>query len=66
MKPAEIRELTQEELVRAIDTNRQELFNLRLQMQTGQLENTARVRAVRRDIARLLTEEAARSKQANA
>jgi len=63
MKAADIRELTEEELVRAIDENRREILNLRLQAQTGQLENTARVRVVRRDIARLLTEQAARGGQ---
>lgn len=63
MKAADIRELTEEELVRAIEENRREILNLRLQAQTGQLENTARVRAVRRDIARLLTEQSARGGQ---
>ena len=63
MKAADIRELTEEELVRAIEENRREILNLRLQAQTGQLENTARVRAVRRDIARLLTERPARGGQ---
>jgi len=63
MKAAEIRELTDEELARAIDENRREALNLKLQAQTGQLENTARVRLVRRDIARLRTEQVARSKR---
>ncbi|MCF7855409.1 MAG: 50S ribosomal protein L29 [Candidatus Pacebacteria bacterium] len=66
MKSSDIREMTNEELVRAVDDNRRELFNLRLQAQTGQLENTARIRQVRRDIARLSTEQTARQKQANA
>jgi large subunit ribosomal protein L29 len=65
MKAAEIRELTDEELTRAIEENRREALNLRLQAQTGQLENTARVRQVRRELARLETEHAARRKQAN-
>jgi len=63
MNAADIRELTEEELVRAIDENRREILNLRLQAQTGQLENTARVRLVRRDVARLLTEQAGRAEQ---
>jgi large subunit ribosomal protein L29 len=64
MKPSEIRELTDQELARALDDNRRELFHLRLQGQTGQLENTVRVRQVRRDIARLLTERTARNRAA--
>ena len=60
MKSAEIRELTAEELTRSLEDNRRELFNLRLQAQTGQLDNTARIRQVRRDIARLVTEQTAR------
>ncbi|MBT3376165.1 MAG: 50S ribosomal protein L29 [Lentisphaerae bacterium] len=63
MKAADIRELTEEELIRALDESRRETLNLRLQAQTGQLENTARVRLVRRDGARLLTEQAARAGQ---
>jgi len=63
MKAAEIRELTGEELARAIEDHRREALNLRLQAQTGQLENTARIRQVRRDLARFLTEQAARAAQ---
>ena len=62
MKPADIRELTEEELARALQDNRRELFNLRLQAQTGQLEKTGRIREVRRDIARIETENTARKK----
>ena len=65
MKAADIREMTEEELKRAIDDNRREALNLRLQAQTGQLENTARIRLVRRDLARLQTEKTARDKQQN-
>ena len=60
MKPAAIREMTDEELKRAVEEHRREALNLRLQAQTGQLENAARVRVVRRDLARLLTERTAR------
>ena len=63
MKAADIRELTDDELARALEENRREAFNLRLQGQTGQLENTARVRLVRRDVARLLTELTARNRK---
>jgi large subunit ribosomal protein L29 len=63
MKPAAIREMTDEELTRAIEDNRREALNLRLQAQTGQLENTARIRTVRRDVARFVTEQTAREQQ---
>jgi len=63
MKAADIREMTQEELLRSIEENRREALNLRLQAQTGQLENTARIRLLRRDYARLLTEMTGREKQ---
>ncbi|OPZ26482.1 MAG: 50S ribosomal protein L29 [Lentisphaerae bacterium ADurb.BinA184] len=66
MNPTKIRELTPDELTRALNENRRELFNLRLQQQTGQLESTARIRAVRRDVARLLTEINARQNRAKA
>jgi large subunit ribosomal protein L29 len=65
MKAAEIRELTDEELARTVEEHRREALNLRLQAQTGQLENTARIRVVRRELARLETENTARRKQSN-
>lgn len=55
MKASEIRELDRDELQRRLGTLREELFNLRFQLATGQLENTSRVRQVRKDIARILT-----------
>lgn len=55
MKPQEIRELSSEELDKKIEESRKELFNLRFQMATSQLENTSRVKTVKKDIARLLT-----------
>ena len=60
MKPAEIREISDEQLVEKLKENRAELFNLRFQMATSQLDNTARVSAVKKDIARILTEQRAR------
>lgn len=60
MKPAEIRELNDEELQSKLKECRAELFNLRFQMATGQLDNTARVRLVKKDVARILTEIRAR------
>ncbi|MCH3942773.1 MAG: 50S ribosomal protein L29 [Atopobiaceae bacterium] len=56
MKSTEIRELTDEELAQKLEDGRAELFNLRFQMATSQLDNTARVTAVKRDIARVQTE----------
>lgn len=66
MKAKEIRQLTDEELAKNVRDNRREGFNLRLQKQTGQLTNTARVRQVRRDVARLMTEQSARLAKAAA
>lgn len=55
MKAAEVRQLDDAALVEFIDSARQELFNLRFQHATGQLENTARIKQVKKDIARGLT-----------
>ena len=52
-KIKEIRELTVEELYRRLRELGQEALNLRLQQTTGQLENTARIRVVRRETARV-------------
>ncbi|WP_308582080.1 50S ribosomal protein L29 [uncultured Parolsenella sp.] len=60
MKPAEIRALSDEELAKKLEDGRAELFNLRFQMATSQLDNTARVKNVKRDIARVQTEMRAR------
>jgi large subunit ribosomal protein L29 len=54
-KIKEIRELTVEELGRRLRELKQEALNLRLQQTTGQLENTARIRIVRRETARVQT-----------
>jgi len=55
MKAEEIRELGSEELETKVEELNQELFNLRFQMHTGHLENTARISQVRKDIARVKT-----------
>lgn len=55
MKPAALREMTTAELQEQIEKDRQELFNLRFQSATQQLENTRRIREVRKNIARILT-----------
>ena len=60
MKSKEIRELTDEQLASKLDEARAELFNPRFQMATSQLDNTARVSHVKRDIARIQTEMRAR------
>jgi large subunit ribosomal protein L29 len=52
---AEMRELTDEELVLRLRESKEELFNLRFQMATGQLDNNRRLRTVRHDIARVYT-----------
>ncbi|QNF95726.1 50S ribosomal protein L29 [Janibacter indicus] len=56
MTPAELRELTDDRLVDELRKAKEELFNLRFQSATGQLENHGRLRAVRKDIARIYTE----------
>jgi large subunit ribosomal protein L29 len=57
MKASELRELSDEQLDDRLRELREELFNLRFQYATRQLTNTARIREVRRDIARLLTQQ---------
>jgi large subunit ribosomal protein L29 len=53
---AEISEYDTEELERQLSETRRELFNLRFQLATGQLDNFTRIQRVRRDVARMLTE----------
>jgi large subunit ribosomal protein L29 len=55
MKAADARAKTEDELTGELDILGKEIFNLRFQRANGQLENTARVRQVRRDIARIKT-----------
>jgi large subunit ribosomal protein L29 len=57
MKASELRELSDEQLNDRLRELREELFNLRFQYATRQLTNTARIREVRRDIARVLTQQ---------
>jgi large subunit ribosomal protein L29 len=57
----ELKEMTNEELIHRLAETRQELFNLRFQSATGQLENTARLRHTRREIARILTVQSERN-----
>jgi len=55
MKAEEIRHLTADQLDEQLGKLKKEQFNLRFQRASGQLENTSRVREVRRDIARIKT-----------
>ena len=55
MKAADVRARTDDELTEQLDSLGRESFNLRFQRANGQLENTSRVRQVRRDIARIKT-----------
>jgi ribosomal protein L16/ribosomal protein L29 len=55
MKASELRDLSQEELVAKSDELRGEVFNAKVRLATGQLGNTAKLRALRRDVARVET-----------
>ena len=55
MKPSEIRELTDSELKTLLEDKRQDLFFQKMKAKTGELENKAVIRNLRRDIARILT-----------
>ncbi|MCL6454771.1 MAG: 50S ribosomal protein L29 [Alicyclobacillus sp.] len=55
MKASELRVLSTEEIESRVDQLKDELFNLRFQLATGQLENPMRIRQVRKDIARAKT-----------
>ena len=55
MKAAQVRDLTSDQLGDELVKLKKEQFNLRFQAASGQLENTARVRQIRRDIARIQT-----------
>jgi large subunit ribosomal protein L29 len=63
MRARELRELSDEELDRRMAETRQELFNLRFQTATGVLENSARLRLAKREIARILTVMSERERQ---
>ncbi|HEX3954131.1 MAG TPA: 50S ribosomal protein L29 [Stellaceae bacterium] len=65
MKGSDIRTRTADELTEELETLGKELFNLRFQRASGQLENTARVRQARREIARIKTILGERSRQAS-
>jgi large subunit ribosomal protein L29 len=60
LKARELRDMSDEELVRRLAEGRENLFNLRFQMATGALDNSARLSLAKRDIARILTIQAER------
>jgi large subunit ribosomal protein L29 len=66
MKAGDIRSQTVDQLTEQVETLGKEIFNLRFQRASGQLENTARVRQVRRNIARIKTVLGERSRSAAA
>ena len=55
MRAKDLRDLTDDELEHQLAERRQELFNLRFQGATGAIENTARLKLAKREIARILT-----------
>jgi len=55
LKARDLRDMTDEELEHELSERRQELFNLRFQMATGAVENTARLKVTKKEIARILT-----------
>ena len=55
ISPGELRELNDDELIEKLREHKEELFNLRFQMATGQMSNNRRLRAVRHEIARIYT-----------
>ena len=55
MTPSEFREMTDTELIEVLAEAKEEKFNLRFQLATNQLDNHARIKAVKQDIARILT-----------
>ena len=54
-RPVELRELPEDELRSRLESSREELFNLRFQLATGQLDNPMRIKEVRHEVARILT-----------
>jgi len=55
MKASKLHEMTSQELTSKLDELKAELFNLRFQLATGQLENPLRIRSIKKDIARVKT-----------
>jgi len=55
MRISKVREMSEEELLDEVDALTEQLFNLRIQSATGQLENVGKIREVRKDLARIKT-----------
>jgi large subunit ribosomal protein L29 len=55
MKPNDLRKVSAEELIKKQKESTQELFNLKFQLHTGRLENTSKLKSLRKDIARINT-----------
>ncbi len=55
MRLSDVREMANEELLESLKEAKEEKFNLRFQVATNQLDNTARIKAVKKEIARILT-----------
>ena len=66
MKFTQVRELSPEELAHKEGEIRKELFNLKFRKATGQLDNTARIQSLKRDLARVLTSRQQREAQTSA
>ena len=64
MNVKEIREMSNEQLLKTIDEYKEELFDLRFQRATGQIENTMRIRELKKSIARIKTVLTEREKEA--
>ena len=64
MKANELRDLSDEELIERMRDTRKQLFNLRFQHATGQLDNPRKLRLVRQDIARIMTVQGERERVA--
>jgi large subunit ribosomal protein L29 len=65
LRARDLRDLTDDELEHHLAERRQELFNLRFQSATGAIENTARLKLAKREIARILTVRTEREMNAN-
>jgi len=61
MKASDVRVMTADQLADELDKLNKERFNLRFQKATGQIENTARIRQIRRDVARIKTMQRSRT-----
>lgn len=55
MKPNDLRKMTSEDLLKKQTETTQELFNLKFQLHTGRLENSSKLKSIRKDIARINT-----------